>query len=191
MIDIFHFNAYAAKDALAGFVKEGEQPTIAHMRLIFGASEHQEEFSGARLASEAHLLGALLATRSVYDIFSQIVNALLLAPKLDERACNIHAVRDSLPAGRLRGDLDKLLASDWFRYVHAFVNLSKHRFMIEHGVNMSFVNDTVGVQVGAFSYGKDNWPAKSATEVLQGAFEVKNQVASCGRALNAACGIAE
>src|SRR5688572_8473621 len=109
MIDIFHFNAYAAKQALKGFVSEGERPTEEHMQLIFGVSERQKDFAYARLASEAHLLGTLLATRSIYDIFSQIVNALLLTSKLGEKACNIHTVRDSLPAGRLRSDLDKLL----------------------------------------------------------------------------------
>ena len=191
MTEIFHFNAFAAKEALKGFVSEGEQTTEEHMRLIFGVSERQEDFARARLASEAHLLGTLLATRSIYDIFSQIVNALLLSSRLSEKGCNIHRVRDFLLPGRLRSELDGLLMSHWFRYVNGFVNLSKHRYMIEHGVSMSFVDDVVGIQVGAFSYDNDNWPAKSATEVLDGAFEVKNKVIDCGRALNAACGVAE
>src|SRR5690348_10643246 len=70
MIEIFHFNAYAAKKALEGFVTEGEQTTEEHMDLILGVSERQEDFARAWLASEAHLLGTLLATRSIYDIFS-------------------------------------------------------------------------------------------------------------------------
>ncbi len=191
MVDVFHFHAYAAKDAFAGFIKEGEEPTEEHLLLIFGASERQKDFAYARLASEAHLLGTLLATRSMYDFFSQIVNELLLASKLGERACNIHTVRASLPTGRLRGDLDSLLTSDWFRYVHGFVNLSKHRYMVEHGVSLTTATNSIGVEVGAFNYGKDKWSAKRATEVLEGAFEVKNHISKCGRALNAACGIVE
>jgi hypothetical protein len=191
MVDVFHFNSYEAKDALKGFFKEGDQVTDEHLKLVFGVGERQKDFAYARRASEAHLLGALLAVRSIYDLFSQVVNFLLLSLPLAERACNIHAVRDALQPGRLRGELDELLASDWFRYVNGFVNLSKHRYMIEHGVNVSFVDNVVGVQVSGFSYKDDTWPAKSATEVLQGAFEVKNKVVECGRALNAAYGVPE
>jgi hypothetical protein len=188
-IQIFHYHAYEARDALKGFVEEGEQPTKAHLKLIFGISEQQEQFALARLASEAHLLGALLATRNIYDIFSQAVNALLLGSKLSIKECDIHKVRQQLPAGALRQALDDLVTSNWFRYVQGFVNLSKHRHLMEHGLRVSFANNAAGVQVGAFTYGQDSYPAKSAVEVLKGAFEVKNRIVACGRELNVACGV--
>jgi hypothetical protein len=188
---VFSFHAYGAKEALEGFVKEGEPWTEEQLNSILGVGERQTEFAHARLASEAHLLSTLLATRSVYDIFSQVVNELLLSPKLDERDCNIGKVVKRLPAGRLHAQLNKLLTSDWYKYVNGFVNLSKHRFMIEHGVQASFEENTMAIKVGAFEYDTDKWAAKSAKEVLEGAFEVKNKVVECGRALNAACGIAE
>jgi hypothetical protein len=188
-IVLFHYHVYTARDALKGHINKDEPQGSDNFMLLLGASARQEEFARTKVVSEAHIIACLHTTRSLYDIFSHVVNRLLLSSQLPVGQCDIYKVRDALPSGPLRSALDDLIGLQWFKYIQAFINTAKHRQLIVHSVTISMEENRVGIRLGAFEYKGDRFPQYWDTEVLTGAFEVKNKIVLCGRALNAACGV--
>lgn len=187
-LQIFNYHLFAARDALKGHINEDDASSDANFMLLLGV--RTEEYVLAKLASEAHLIGSFHTARSVFDIFSHVVNGLLLNNMLSVKQCDIHKVRKHLPKGQLRTSLDQLVDSYWFSYVTAFINTTKHRGLVEHVVHVDLEENVAGVRLGAFEYDGRQYPEYWGNEVLRGVIEVKNQITSCGQALNAACGIA-
>lgn len=188
-IAIFHYHAYQAYDVVRAVVKDGEPATEEHLMLALGASDQQEQYHEASLAGQAHILGALHAARSMYDILSHVVNGLLLTPQLSVDSCDIHKARDALPSGNLRTTLDGLIQSHWFQYIQGFINIAKHRYLISPNLGVCFIDNVAAMKISAFEYKGRQFPQYWTTDVLKGAFEVRNKIIECGCALNAACGL--
>lgn len=90
-----------------------------------------------------------------------------------------------MPASSLTSRLEVLLQSDWYNYVAAFTNTSKHRQLVQHLMTVSIEENRAGIRLAAFTYGNRSFKAYWAHEVLCGAIEVKNGIIECGRLLNA------
>jgi len=183
-ISIFRYHFSTARDSLMDFYGEDEKAHKQHIERVFGVTEDQEEFQLAKIANEANTIAAIYTVRSVFDLFSQLVRQLLLNGELSEGACNIHRVRDHLQDGPLRASIERLLESEGFRYINAFVNVTKHRSLVKYGSWVDLVNDKAGVKFSAFEYRGDQFPALWSDEILEKILTTKNEIVTAGMALN-------
>ena len=183
---IFGYHVVSARDALKGLVDERDASSPENWLLALGGSERQEEFALARVVSEAHILGCLHTVRSLLDIFAQLAKQLLQPLPLAVENCDAKTLVKVMLNSPLRARLASLLRSDWGKYVIAFVNVTKHRQLIEHTMTISSEENRVGIRLMGFSYARENFSSYWAPDVLRGAMEVKNAVVELGRMLNQA-----
>jgi hypothetical protein len=183
-VQIFRYHMVTGRDALNGIVNTDEPHGEQNLMLVLGASANQEEFAYAKIVSEANLIGCIYTARSLLDIFSHLINRLVLRSSLPVRDCDIRSATKALPKCELKGKLEALISSPWFGYVSAFVNTAKHRQLVQHTMSISFKENVAGIRIGAFQYGSTEYPACWANEFLQGVIDIKNSVVVCGCTLN-------
>ncbi|MGQ7273754.1 hypothetical protein [Marinobacter sp. V034] len=188
-IDIFRYHVGIARDSLEGYFDEDDQSNEENFKLVMGHSERSQEFNEAKLANEANTIAAIYTVRSLYDLFAQLVRALLLADSLDEAHCNIFQVTNKLSPSQLKDVLSKLLESDGFSYVNAFANVSKHRYLVKHGASINTVNSRAGVKFSPFKFRGEQFSDKWAQDVLELVVQVQNHVVIAGKELNRHCNI--
>jgi len=181
---IFRFHLINARDALKGIINDTDPSGPENFMLILGGSDRQEEYQAARLASEAHLIGCLHAARGMADVFSHLLNGLLLSNSIAVDQCDIYKVKAALPSSPLKTQLTSLLESHWFKYVSAFLNTTKHRRLVKHNMSISLVENNVGAQVGSFEYKGETYPQYWVHESLEGVLTVKNGLVALGCTLN-------
>tara|TARA_R110001599_G_scaffold64023_4_gene179441 strand:- start:118447 stop:119118 length:672 start_codon:yes stop_codon:yes gene_type:complete len=181
---IFQYHVFTARDALKGILNYEEPQGVENWMFILGGSDRQEEFFYAKVVSEANLISCIHTARSLLETFAQLVNRIVLESAIEVSKCTPKAVVAKLPNGEIKTKLQELLASHWFSYTSAFTNTVKHRQLIQHHVSISFVDNIVGIKVGAFEYEGVSYPAYWANEFLQGVIDVKNEIIDLGRALN-------
>ena len=184
-VQIFRYHMETARDALKGIVNETEPQGQENFMLILGASEKQGEFAYAKVVSEANIIGCLYTTRSLWDLFAQLVNTLVLVEPLAVSDCDINRVVAAMPVSPLKARLHDLLQSHWYTYVAAFINTTKHRQLVQHMMTVSMEEDRAGIRIGGFTYRAKSFRTYWGHEVLEGAIEVKNAIVECGRLLNA------
>ena len=83
----------------------------------------------------------------------------------------------------LKQKLDMLSASEWFRYVAAYSNTSKHRTLIQQSLHLSFADGTAGLRAAGFTHDQ-TYSSYMVGDLLKGILLVKNQILVCGKALN-------
>ena len=184
---IFSYHLATARDALKGIIEETEEMSVKNLQFVFGAAENQAEYAHAKIINEANVIGCIYTARSIFDIFSHLVNDLLLGSSLRPHLCDIVTAHDALPQSGLKDQLGQLLASHWFKYVVGFVNTTKHRKLVKHQFSVSFLSGASAVQLAAFEFKGTEFPTYTTTEVLQGVLEVKNSLIGCGQTLNRMC----
>ncbi|MFC6671123.1 hypothetical protein [Marinobacterium aestuariivivens] len=155
-----------------------------HLNYVFGISDRQDDYYLAKLASEAHILGIIHTTRAVFDVFAFLVNGVLLNGAIPKNKCDIRAVVKVLQPSPLKSELKTLIESYWFKYISAFINISKHRMLVKHSFHVGFQDSYTGIRVGAFDYNNQQYPRYKANELLKGVVEVKNKIVDCGQYLN-------
>jgi hypothetical protein len=182
---IFVYHMASARDAMKGLYGEGKNEA-EELLFVFGASDRQHDFEHAKIVSEAHIIGALHTARGIWDLFAQLLNALVLSKPLPIDVCDIGRVARALPPSPLSDAVNRAMASYWYSYVMAFTNTTKHRRLVQHLVSVSFEQQRSGIKLAAFEYNQRSFPAYWDIEVLEGAIEVKNGIIECGQLLNAA-----
>lgn len=175
----------SARDAMNGLYSDVRNE-VEELLFVFGASDRQHDFEHAKIVSEAHIIGCLHTARGIWDLFAQLLNALVLPQPLSVATCDIGRVAEALPPSPLKDAVNRSIESNWYLYVMAFTNTTKHRRLVQHLVSVSFAEQRSGIKLAAFKYNRRAFPAYWDTEVLQGAIEVKNGINECGRLLNAA-----
>jgi len=183
---IFQYHFITARDAMKGIIHNDAPNNIKNIEFLFGLHKQQAEFNQANLISEAHILGCIHCVRSMYDIFSHLVNKLIINEndRLDIGDCDIKRIENVLASSDLKTKLGQLLSSHWFRYIDAFVNTAKHRGLVQHKFQVSFINEDSGIRLAPFEYRRREFPSYSVDELLKGVLEVKNHIVECGRLLN-------
>ncbi|MES1934626.1 hypothetical protein T35B1_18578 [Salinisphaera shabanensis T35B1] len=183
-IQIFMFHLEGARDAMDEVIDPTDEHQVEAVKMVFGASAHQERYYFAKVASEAHVLGAAHSARAMFDVFAFLVNGLLLNGAVCESRCNLQVVAKKLPPSPLKRELDGLANSYWFGFVSAFVNVAKHRMLVDHSFRVGFKDPHTGIRIGSFEYKGQRYPQYRVSEFLEGVLEVKNKVVDCGDLLN-------
>ena len=189
-VGIFLYHLYTARDAMKGVVHTDDPYGLENSKYIFGLSVRQNEYHKAMVVTEANTLGCIHATRAIYDVFSHLLNDLLLCGVIGERQCEIASVAARLPDSQLKQILDSLLGSQWFSYVTAFINTAKHRRLVGQFFYVSFEDGSAGLHIPEFSYNGKAFTSYPLEEVLRGVVDVKNSIVYGGRALNSLLGVA-
>jgi hypothetical protein len=182
--EIFRYHLWLARDAANGIFNTEEPGGVDNMLLVLGQSEKHDELEKAKIVSEANMIGCIHAARGQLDIFAQLVNELVLNPKLAVQEVDFKKVLRAMPAGRLQAKLQKTRNSDSFKYVDAFVNTTKHRQLVPHMVHVSFVGDSTGLRLDGFAFANQQFASYSIKEALQVALDVSNEVVLAGSLLN-------
>ncbi len=158
--------------------------------MVLGSFPEQKNYQKASLVHEANTIALLYTTRSIYDIFAQLINSLILEDKLSLERCDIKKVRNALENGEIKQLLGDLLDSIEFKYVDGFINSVKHRQLIQRMTTLDFESNRVGVRFSGFHYKKnrnekeEKFPSLWSDEVLVIAVHVKNQIVEAGILLN-------
>lgn len=181
---IFRYHLRTARDAMKGIVHDDDPHGIKNMQLVFGSDDRQDAYNQAKLISEAHLLSCLHCARAMFDIFSHLVNGLMMEKVIPVRYCTLKKVAKRLPVCPLKSELQSLLENKWFKYVDGFLNTAKHRGLVQHSFHVSFIDASAGIRLAGFEYEGITHPQYSADELLRGVLEVKNKIVDCGMLLN-------
>ncbi len=189
-VQIFLYHLFNARDAMKGIIHTVDPYGMENSKYIFGASERRSDYDKAMTVTEANTLGCIHATRAIYDVFSQLLNDLLLSGALGEGECEIAIVAKRLPESEVKKILTELLNSQWFAYISAFVNTAKHRRLVGQLFQVSFEDASARMEIPAFEYRDRSFASYTLENVLRGVVEVKNAIVYCGRALNSQLGIA-
>lgn len=180
--NICEFHVRQCRDLLAKFEHDSKDLTV--LKRVLSAGEIRFEAEQEILAAEAHLVAAINAARSMFDVFSHLVNALLLNSKLSERSCSVEGVTKQLPPCELKVQLETLIDGYWYRYLVAFINTSKHRTLIPQHYRFNTEEKRGGIFVRKFHYNKADYDQQWAYEVLTATHELKNALPALGRTLN-------
>lgn len=183
-VAIFRYHLEQARDAMKDFHKNDDASDPEQFMVMFSNSESGVEYEVAKLVNQANSIALILTVRSMYDIFAQLIRAMLLEDKLSEKYCEISRVAKCLPESELKTKLNELLDSYSFKYVRAFSNVTKHRFSIEQSSTIDFEQNRAGIQFKGFSYNEEEYPKMWSDDFLRLVLEAKNQIVSCGNALN-------
>jgi hypothetical protein len=135
------------------------------------------------LVVRANVIACIHTVRNAYDHLAQLCNALVLIPPITVKDCDFNKVRRRLPQSELLDEFDRLGDSDWFKYVAAYSNTSKHRALVQQSFHLSYANGTAGLRAESFQHDQ-SYPSYMIGELLEGILEVKNNIIACGRALN-------
>jgi hypothetical protein len=188
---IYQYHKSLARDAFAAYQVEHDPDGL---KMFVGAMMMgtDPQFEDAKLASEANLIAAINITRNTFDIFAQLLNALVLPYPLGVELCTISKVRDRLPEGTLKAEVTQITRLPWFRYMSGFSNTIKHRQLISHEPSSKHDPNTNeylggGAEVAAFEHQKRNFESYWVQEVLEGTVEMHNEIVALGRALNEWC----
>lgn len=169
---------------MKGVIHTDNPNSMENIRYVFGGAERQEEYVQAKLTSEVHILGSIHCVCAMFDVFSHLVNGLVLGNAMTVRDCTIKSVTKRLPSCTLEQELQSLLDSQWFKYVEGFLNTAKHRGLVQHVFQVSLVHAQAGIRLSGFEYEGTTFRAYSVEELLVGVLEVKNRVVHCGRIIN-------
>jgi len=84
-IDIFQYHLYMAKDSNDSI--EASTPREA-MELVFIPDDKRQFVFDTKLATQANTQASIHSARSIYDLFAQLVNGLLLDDPLAVHKCD-------------------------------------------------------------------------------------------------------
>lgn len=183
-IQIYIYHMTTARDAMKGIVHKQDGSTFENTRYIFRVADNQEEYDLAKITSEAHLLAAIHTLRAMYDIFSQLVNSLVLDNRFTIDKCNIGLVADALPESELKVQLGEVRSMYWYQWLLDFVNTVKHRRLMKHTFSVHFDKPGASIYIEEFEYSGRSHQRWTDQQILKGTLDVKNRIVDCGNALN-------
>jgi len=140
-----------------------------HKKLIVG----KKKWRDAHLASEAHVICAAQAIHSMGDILGQIINQVLLSGALSAESVSLNNVQTELTnRGSASNVVTKVLIlknSSEFKYISAFVNITKHRRILEtdfHAEGGMGTRNDQGIRFKQFNYRRNQFPIVWAKDIV-------------------------
>lgn len=184
---IIKYHAQLARDAFAEF----KQPGDNHDKMFVAMMSFEPDFSWAALAHEANIIATIHTVRNYADIFAQLANTLLMPVPIPEKDCNFGKIANALPESAVKQGMLELNSSQWFRYLAAFSNISKHRRLLQSKTSVSFEENVSGLRVEKFSYtfnqkeGETEFQRCWGHDLLEEAYTVYRRILELGQELNA------
>jgi len=140
-----------------------------HKKLIVGNKNWQD----AHLASEAHVICAAQALHSMGDILGQIINQVILPGALSEDEVSLRNVlsrlNEEVIAPNIVTKIQQLKDSPEFKYIDAFVNITKHRRILKTEYRAEGgpgTRNDQGIIFKQFNYKNENYPITWAKDIV-------------------------
>jgi hypothetical protein len=179
-IDIFRYRLFTALDSLKPFFHAHGMATEEDFDLVLGISDRMDEFNHAELVNEANTIAAIYTVKSLYEHFAQLINGLLLNDLLTPYECSLSRVKSNLEPSELLVCLKKLMESNGYKYIDAFANVSKHRYLIKQALTISTVENKSGVRFKEFKYNKADYSSMWSNEILESVMNTQNIIIEAG-----------
>jgi len=152
---------------------------INQVLLAASGSEEANKFVEAQVLSEAHVIAFAQSLHSTADILAQVIYFGLdldsyLAKPIQARCRNIHTVCDYMRkatfAPGVVGTIEDFRQLPAFRYLRAYVNITKHRSLVDviHSISLGSANPRYGVKILPFEYSStENFPERWADDFIE------------------------
>lgn len=150
---------------------------------VAGGEEGAQKIVEAWFKSEAHIIAFAQALHSSCDILAKAIYQGLdlennFKKRLGFRSQNLFTILDGMVstnyAPNVSDAIDRLLQSREYKYLHAFVNQTKHHSLVNIRDSVSFEHGKHGLLLSDFeeSDNKKKWPRKWADDFVTTDFEV-------------------
>lgn len=130
------YHSYAASNAFSGVFEGVVDSQFSVMKMMFSNGEEASDFREARFIYEANVIACAQAMHSVADIISHVILDSLALKGVDEETLNLKVVHKALSSGDLKQRIAKVMGMTKFRYLHDFVNTSKHVRLVDAEYNV-------------------------------------------------------
>lgn len=180
-IQLFNYHICEAKEAND---RISPKTPLEAFELVITPTAKIEPLNRDKITIQANVQAAAQCSRSIHDIFAQLVNRLVLEEQIPIHVCDISKVAERLGNSPLKEQLQKLMASPQYDYVNALVNTLKHRNLVPFGAQILLENGEAGVHFKSFEYRNRQYPMLWAQEVMENVLDVKNEVVASGALLN-------
>jgi len=161
-------------------------------------SSHQEIKAGdehwntAWLESESYLEAALQALHSMADVLGQIINLAVLGGHFTEAQVTLRGVNREIEnrgiAPNIVVAIDQLIGSDEFTYTNGFVNIIKHRRLLDTEFRAEFGRDArneLGLRFKSFTYSRTQFPTMWLSDIVDNIIPgVIDHICTVGNAVN-------
>lgn len=181
---IFRYHGRLIYKELAAHFKNEEISDPEKFSLVMGLSPRQAAYEYSWIACEANFISCVHTVRNMYDVFSQIVNSLILNNSISPEKCNILRVKNELQPSTLKNEINKLLESEWFGYVGALSNTIKHHRFIKGTPRITLADNRFELRMNGFEYKGKTYDDYWISDALKGIESVQNQIINCGNILN-------
>ncbi|MFW6046689.1 MAG: hypothetical protein ACOCP4_02720 [Candidatus Woesearchaeota archaeon] len=177
----------------SGKREEYVEATI-NVLLAASGSEKANQFKEAFIFSEAHVIAYAQALHSTVDILSQIIYysfnlKQVLTHPLYSSQISLNKIYDILTqegiAENVTNAIEKLKKSPEFCYLQAYVNITKHRSLVDTTHRVSFQTKRYGIVIRPFEYKGDNFLQKWANDFVNQDFEeMQKRLITIGNEMN-------
>ena len=154
-----------------------------NIMLVASGVEGAQDIVEAWIKSEAHIIAFAQALDSSCDILAKAIYQGLdiennIKNPLNFRSQKLSNIQDSMVrasyAPNVTAAIDQLLGSEEFKYLHAYVNQTKHHSLIDSKASVSLVDKKQGLMLSEFKAtdSKKKWPRKWADDFAITDFKV-------------------
>ncbi|MCE9685699.1 hypothetical protein LZP73_05645 [Shewanella sp. AS16] len=185
-ITIYEYHKSEAYSALMDIEPKDHEDAI---NFVLSNSDENNDFEYKVIIIQAHMQASLYSARAMFDIFAQLINLLLLSGKRPVHHCYVHDVCDLLIDSPVKTALRDILNSHEYKYVSAFINVIKHRNLLQFTRTLDFTELKSGVRVKNFKFKDQSFGQKWAIDALESSLIIKNKLVDLGELLNQVCGV--
>jgi len=168
--DIYEYHKSMAYELFMEITPKNNKDAL--MLVLTPRTETKEQ----SLAIQANVQAAIHAARSLYDIFAQLLNKVVLQERFSVRECMLYKVRPLITEPTLKETLDSVVESESYKYISAFVNTIRHRDLVYLGANFDFFENKAELKFESFSYSNEIYPSLRGIDALEHSLNAKNAV---------------
>lgn len=163
------------------------------LRLMIGSDEASNEFGRSVAIQQFNAVAAATTIHTIPEVFAQLTAMLLLNGQLkNKHDVSIYKVRIALDEGVIKTYFNALSQSDEYRYLTAFVNMSKHVYMSQPSYSINYESEAKkphGLLFKGFEYRGQKYPEKPIELLIKELHSLNNNVIEAGVELNRALGV--
>lgn len=150
---------------------------VNHIMLVAGGGEGAQEIAEVWFKSEAHIIAFAQSLHSSCDILAKAIYQGLdlennIKKPLGFRSQNLSRILSEIErvnyAPNVAATINQLRQSKEYKYLHAYVNQTKHHSLIDSKASVSLENEKQGLLLSEFEVAdsKKKWPRKWADDFV-------------------------
>ena len=166
--------------------KAEPESSLEAQRLMFGSDESSIDFHRNVSIQQFNSVAAASTIHTMPEVFAQLVAMLLLSGQLmNKHEVSIFKIRKSLSEGPIKAYFDVLSQSEYYRYLTAFVNMSKHVSMSQPSYTVHYQPElTHGLLFKSFQYKGNDFAEKTTELFIEELHGIRNDLVLAGSLFN-------